>query len=210
MPLLKRATLYDILALDKSATADEVRKAYRKRALETHPDKLGPSASDDERQAAQKEFQKVHEAFETLGDPQKRRRYDAGQTLRLDPELVSQHSARLAADRREWERQQAESHQRRMEGYKARLENGHASPRSVPSTAPSTPAPTTPRSPPALQLTKKEKELKKANELLGDLLKAHPEFAARRRVALQRKAEREKADREKAKLRAQETPLATA
>ncbi|KAH6916027.1 DnaJ domain-containing protein [Coprinopsis sp. MPI-PUGE-AT-0042] len=203
MPLLKRATFYDILALDKSATTDEVRKAYRKRVLETHPDKLDPSATEDERQAAQREFQKVHEAFETLGDPQKKRRYDAGQTLRLDPELVSQHSARLAADRREWARQQAELHQRRMEDYKARLENGQASPRPTPATTPSTP-PAAPKSPPAM--TRQERELKKANDLLGDLLKAHPEFAARRRVALQRKAEREKADREKARLKAQEPP----
>ena len=70
------STFYDILAVDQSASADEglfffytadsfnyklyiVRRAYRKKALETHPDKLEPGASEAEKQDAEQQFHKV-------------------------------------------------------------------------------------------------------------------------------------------------------
>jgi curved DNA-binding protein CbpA len=59
---------YKILGIDKTATADEVRDAYRRKAKETHPD----LAKDDG--AA---FRKVKEAYDILGDPDRRARYDA-------------------------------------------------------------------------------------------------------------------------------------
>jgi len=57
---------YDILGVDKSATQDELKKAYRKKAVEHHPDRGGDEAK----------FREAAEAYETLSDEQKRREYD--------------------------------------------------------------------------------------------------------------------------------------
>lgn len=57
---------YEILGVDKNATQDEIKKAYRKKAIEHHPDKGG-----DENL-----FKEAAEAYETLSDPDKRSRYD--------------------------------------------------------------------------------------------------------------------------------------
>ncbi|KAJ2921573.1 hypothetical protein H1R20_g15524, partial [Candolleomyces eurysporus] len=113
-----KATFYDILDIQKDVPTNEIRKAYRKRALETHPDKLDPGASEKERQAAEREFHKVNDAFQTLGDPQKRRKYDAMLALRTDPVLISEESVRRTADRQEWARQQKEMIQRRINAFK--------------------------------------------------------------------------------------------
>ena len=63
---------YAVLGCDKKATADELKKAYRKLALKWHPDRCPP----DKKDAAQKKFQEVGEAFEVLSDPEKRAVYD--------------------------------------------------------------------------------------------------------------------------------------
>ncbi len=61
---------YDILEVQKTATADEIKKAYRKQALKYHPDK-NPGDS-----AAANKFKEVSEAYEVLSDENKRRMYD--------------------------------------------------------------------------------------------------------------------------------------
>ena len=61
-------THYDMLGVNSSATADEIRKAYKRKALKHHPDKGGSAAT----------FRKVQTAYETLKDDQKRRKYDNG------------------------------------------------------------------------------------------------------------------------------------
>lgn len=58
---------YDILGVSKTASADEIKRAYRKLAMEHHPDKHG---GDDAK------FKELGEAYETLKDPQKRAGYD--------------------------------------------------------------------------------------------------------------------------------------
>lgn len=58
---------YDILGLSKDASEDEIKRAYRKLALKTHPDKNG---GDDTM------FKKINLAYETLSDPDKRNEYD--------------------------------------------------------------------------------------------------------------------------------------
>ena len=65
--------LYQILGVSRDATQEEIRKAYRKRAKELHPD-LHPGDKDAERQ-----FQELSAAYAILGDPEKRARYDRGE-----------------------------------------------------------------------------------------------------------------------------------
>ena len=57
---------YDLLAVDKNATEDEIKKAYRKKALKCHPDKGG----------TEEEFKKVGEAYQVLSDKRQRQIYD--------------------------------------------------------------------------------------------------------------------------------------
>ena len=61
---------YKILGLDKTASAEDIKKAYRKLARQYHPD-LNPNDKD-----ANKKFQQVNEANEVLSDPEKRKKYD--------------------------------------------------------------------------------------------------------------------------------------
>lgn len=70
------ATHYKALGLPPGASASEVKLAYRKAALEHHPDRLPKSASTATRQRSQRIFEEANEAFEVLGDPAKRRQYD--------------------------------------------------------------------------------------------------------------------------------------
>jgi len=65
--------LYRILGVAKTATADEIRAAYRKAAKKHHPD-LNPGSK-----AAEEMFKKVSAANEILGDAAKRQKYDAGE-----------------------------------------------------------------------------------------------------------------------------------
>lgn len=64
---------YEVLGVPKTASQDEVKKAYRKLAKALHPD-LHP---DDT--TKQSEFQEVAAAYDLLGDPEKRKRFDAGE-----------------------------------------------------------------------------------------------------------------------------------
>lgn len=63
-------TFYDILGVNDTATQDEIKKAYRKKAVESHPDKGGNEEI----------FKKISEAYDTLGDEQKRKDYDIKRT----------------------------------------------------------------------------------------------------------------------------------
>lgn len=65
--------LYTALQLTKSATGEEVRKAYRKLALKYHPDKHG-SKSNDEKEEMGQEFQRIGFAYAVLSDEGKRKR----------------------------------------------------------------------------------------------------------------------------------------
>lgn len=60
---------YDILGVSKNASKDEIRKAYRKQALEWHPDRNKSSN-------AEKKFKEINQAYEILSDPEKKAAYD--------------------------------------------------------------------------------------------------------------------------------------
>ena len=61
---------YAILGIDKSASAADIKKAYRKKAIEYHPDKNPGDAKAEEL------FKKAAEAYEILSDPDKKAKYD--------------------------------------------------------------------------------------------------------------------------------------
>src|SRR5215203_871317 len=61
---------YQVLGLNKNATEEDIKKAYRKMARKLHPD-LNPNDKE-----AHKKFQQVNEANEVLSDPDKRKKYD--------------------------------------------------------------------------------------------------------------------------------------
>ncbi len=63
---------YKTLSVDKKASDEEIKKAYRKLARQYHPDKNPGDAQAEER------FKEIQEAYSVLSDPDKRKRYDAG------------------------------------------------------------------------------------------------------------------------------------
>lgn len=62
---------YEVLGVDKGASQDEIKKAYRKLAKKYHPD-LNP----DDKEGAEAKFKEASEAYDVLGDAQKRQQYD--------------------------------------------------------------------------------------------------------------------------------------
>ncbi|MFO7371028.1 MAG: molecular chaperone DnaJ [Bacteroidales bacterium] len=67
---MSKRDYYEVLEVTKNATADEIKKAYRKQALKFHPDRnQGDKSAEDK-------FKEAAEAYEVLSDPQKKARYD--------------------------------------------------------------------------------------------------------------------------------------
>jgi len=63
---------YNILGISKSASEEEIKKAYKKLAKEHHPDVV----NKDDKAQAEKRFKEINEAYQVLSDPQKRKMYD--------------------------------------------------------------------------------------------------------------------------------------
>ena len=69
-----RGNYYQILGVDPAATAEEIRAARNRKALELHPDRLS-QVSEEVRHSAEEELKRVNRAYEVLSNDEKRRRY---------------------------------------------------------------------------------------------------------------------------------------
>jgi len=70
---------YEVLGVSRDASLEEIKKAYRKLALQYHPDRNPGDKSAEEK------FKEVAEAYEVLSDPQKRAAYDQMGHAAFDP-----------------------------------------------------------------------------------------------------------------------------
>ncbi|KAL3297411.1 DnaJ like subfamily A member 2 [Colletotrichum asianum] len=73
--------LYELLEIDKDASQDQIKKAYRKAALQHHPDKV----PEDRREESEAKFKAVSQAYEILKDEEKRHLYDTHGMAAFDP-----------------------------------------------------------------------------------------------------------------------------
>lgn len=74
-----KSDYYDLLGVERSASADDLKRAYRQLAIKLHPDK-----NPDDRDA-EEQFKRISEAYAVLSDPDKRRRYDQLGHAAFDP-----------------------------------------------------------------------------------------------------------------------------
>lgn len=81
------AELYKRLGIDKNASGDEIKRAYRKEALSKHPDRGGDKA----------EFQAMQAAYDVLSDPDKRAHYDRTGSVPGDQESMEMHMPDLSS-----------------------------------------------------------------------------------------------------------------
>ncbi len=69
--MASKTDYYDILGVSKTASGDDIKKAYRKQAMEWHPDR-----HQSDKEAAEKRFKEINEAYQVLSDSGKRAQYD--------------------------------------------------------------------------------------------------------------------------------------
>ena len=78
---------YEVLGVDKSASEDEIKRAYKKMARKYHPD-LNPDNKE-----AEEKFKEVNEAYEVLSDSDKKARYDQFGFAGVDPATAPERAA---------------------------------------------------------------------------------------------------------------------
>lgn len=111
----KRMDYYQLLGVPSIASEMEIKKAYKRKALELHPDKVPPGSSLEIQQQAQQRFQQLGEALEILTDDFQRRLYDEG----YDPEAIR--------ERVEAAKQAAHNHRSSYHGGHHHSPHGHGS-----------------------------------------------------------------------------------
>ena len=71
----KKKDFYKILGVERNASTDEIKKAYKKLAMQWHPDRY---MDEEEKKNAENKFKDITEAYSILSDPQKRQQFDSG------------------------------------------------------------------------------------------------------------------------------------
>jgi len=99
-PNLESSCPYEILGVDKNATLKHIKLAYRKLALQHHPDKLPPNASESERKAAHSNFAAISNSYEILSDDGRRREHDYESSMQRD------NSSRRSQQQQQYQYQQ--------------------------------------------------------------------------------------------------------
>jgi curved DNA-binding protein CbpA len=105
------ATLYETLGVDEHATDDEIKRAYRKAAMRSHPDR---NAGNEE--AARSRFLEVKEAYAILSDPTQRTVYD-----RIFAEEMDRWNAQQKQEEAEREAREAQEREAREALYRERI-----------------------------------------------------------------------------------------
>ncbi|KIM68117.1 hypothetical protein SCLCIDRAFT_13753 [Scleroderma citrinum Foug A] len=157
-------TLYEVLGIQHDATTEDVRKAYKLKALETHPDKLEPTATERERRSAEGKFRNVCDAFQILGDPVQRKDYDERiRRAKMNKQAWDEEREKRNQEREAWARQLREQSEARMKAREEWYEN--------------------------IRTIKEEKARyeKMVEEFYQELRAQNPEWEMRKREALKRK-----------------------
>ena len=194
-------SLYDVLLVDQNATLEEIKLAFKRRALQVHPDKGG----------SKEEFHLVYQALETLGDPAARQQYDHSlATTKTGP---APHAPHPKSRKRKREEKHAQATSCKAEtktkpqtpGKRSTTSAGKAPSRPAQATAKATPgkksttfAGKAPRKPPRATATPAEPQSKQTKLLMKirDLLKRLPrevrndvitnQFSQKQRVVLEK------------------------
>lgn len=96
------STYHDILGVNPGASQEEIKHAFRRRALECHPDQ----ADEGEKEAAQKEFLRVREAFEILSDAENRQWSDGASNGAAPEDSASPSRGRRRSYKEKWRKAQ--------------------------------------------------------------------------------------------------------
>eukprot|EP01062_Namystynia_karyoxenos_P070675 TRINITY_DN66041_c0_g1_i1.p1 TRINITY_DN66041_c0_g1~~TRINITY_DN66041_c0_g1_i1.p1 ORF type:complete len:508 (+),score=206.43 TRINITY_DN66041_c0_g1_i1:101-1624(+) len=83
-----RKDYYKILGVERTATEKDIKRAFRKLAMQHHPDKWqdADKLTEQEREALKQKFQDINEANHVLTDEDKRRKYDLGEDIDINPD----------------------------------------------------------------------------------------------------------------------------
>ena len=72
---MSKRDYYEVLGVPKSASDDEIKKAYRKLAMKFHPDRVS-TLPEAEKKKAEEKFKELQESYAVLSDPQKKQMYE--------------------------------------------------------------------------------------------------------------------------------------